>query len=1000
MERNINEFENTCGIKIENKILLALSFSHASYLNETGTISAFSDVERLAELGKDLFDLILAEYCFMNIDGNSGQLSTIRMILKSQNLAEEIVSYYCLRDFYKTGKGQRKDDIKSDVILYPVLAVIFLEYSYRQTVKFIDPILIKKFDEIFIEPITDFKTALQNWCQKKKITINYVVTETGPDHQREFKCILEISKVTVVGFGTSKKRAEQEAAKQYFHLHIPDNRWVECTPLDGIKKKKYTIPDQVISRYRFEQLQKVSILAPANSNLLNQSLIHRSYINEIKGRLTFEYGPLAFLGSFVQAFIYTLWIYEHFYELKMDNITNLTKLKAVLMKEENNVQFFDSWNLTPYVLMGKGQRQLGLNNSIKADIIQSLLSSLFISHKKHDSDQFLETLKLTLSNHIVQTLSRYNSYEFDAKTSLQELIHSISKQGNISYTYESHGDAHKLEFHAKCNLLKPNDYNYTWIGKGSNIKEATQNSAYTALLDIKEAIHINQSTPSDHQIRYKPLILDYHEQILGNISNVTTNKLRRLLKLCGSYGIESMLADRWSNAYNEISTFVSYQSSFTGLKSIEGFEKVLSRFQSHFSMKYSDLFNTSEYLKNLLAWLKHVTPQTHQSEMTPHMNGIIDAIQIFKHLDQSEFSQITLRDVWNDIVPLIPRQLKVSRMIDNDAWIFGNTVFLHWFFYSLLSLLRENVISKEKKLPVVISSSTLNSHTQRLEILFEHDEVKEQVYTDIRSIVTLCSLVFAEATVGAGVIRFDFLNAFSESDLIITEKKAVENILKKVHTIQLNAVKQLGSLGGIIHDLKNALMIFNRMLPVQSNGLESYSVDFVSLKTHLIEMAGSLISLLERREPNMHYINLLELSTELSRKIKSMASQKCKIRFSANIVSDEIVTDSSMLHSIIINIAKNAIESVSPEDGNVKVNINFNEEDLLLISIQDNGKGIPEDKLSNLFTSFFTSKSNGSGLGLPSVKRMVDMLNGIIEVESSSDFGTTFNILVPVEKAL
>jgi signal transduction histidine kinase len=69
----------------------------------------------------------------------------------------------------------------------------------------------------------------------------------------------------------------------------------------------------------------------------------------------------------------------------------------------------------------------------------------------------------------------------------------------------------------------------------------------------------------------------------------------------------------------------------------------------------------------------------------------------------------------------------------------------------------------------------------------------------------------------------------------------------------------------------------------------------------------------------------------------------------------------------------------------------------LLISIQDNGCGIPKDKISKIFDPFYTTKDSGKGLGLAIVNNIVHEHNGYIEVESELNVGTTFKIFLSVE---
>lgn len=68
----------------------------------------------------------------------------------------------------------------------------------------------------------------------------------------------------------------------------------------------------------------------------------------------------------------------------------------------------------------------------------------------------------------------------------------------------------------------------------------------------------------------------------------------------------------------------------------------------------------------------------------------------------------------------------------------------------------------------------------------------------------------------------------------------------------------------------------------------------------------------------------------------------------------------------------------------------------LTISIKDNGQGISPEHLTNIFSPMVSYKSNGTGLGLPISKKIIESHNGTISVDSAIGIGTTFIITLPV----
>ncbi len=99
------------------------------------------------------------------------------------------------------------------------------------------------------------------------------------------------------------------------------------------------------------------------------------------------------------------------------------------------------------------------------------------------------------------------------------------------------------------------------------------------------------------------------------------------------------------------------------------------------------------------------------------------------------------------------------------------------------------------------------------------------------------------------------------------------------------------------------------------------------------------------------------------------------------------------LRRLFVNLINNGIEAM---DENGVLKINFTQEDrYILTQVIDNGKGISEKDMKNLFTPFFTTKSRGTGLGLAIVRKIVDDHHGKIEVTSKVGQGTTFSVYLP-----
>jgi signal transduction histidine kinase len=98
----------------------------------------------------------------------------------------------------------------------------------------------------------------------------------------------------------------------------------------------------------------------------------------------------------------------------------------------------------------------------------------------------------------------------------------------------------------------------------------------------------------------------------------------------------------------------------------------------------------------------------------------------------------------------------------------------------------------------------------------------------------------------------------------------------------------------------------------------------------------------------------------------------------------------------MINLIENSIHSIE-EAGKIEIDVTEKDSDTVEIKLSDNGKGIPSEMINKIFNLYFTTKTNGSGIGLSVVQKIINEHNGIISVESRLNNGTVFTILIPKE---
>jgi PAS domain S-box-containing protein len=143
--------------------------------------------------------------------------------------------------------------------------------------------------------------------------------------------------------------------------------------------------------------------------------------------------------------------------------------------------------------------------------------------------------------------------------------------------------------------------------------------------------------------------------------------------------------------------------------------------------------------------------------------------------------------------------------------------------------------------------------------------------------------------------------------------------------------------------------------------------------------------------------NLEEFITEIIEEMNGLAKNDQHIHLEYN-GNKQVFSDKKLLKNIIVNLVTNAIK-FSEEGTEIDVSANVTNSDAM-ISVQDQGIGIPKEDVEHLFSSFFRSANavniQGTGLGLHIVKRFVELIGGRVTIESQLGAGTTITIVIPV----
>lgn len=151
-------------------------------------------------------------------------------------------------------------------------------------------------------------------------------------------------------------------------------------------------------------------------------------------------------------------------------------------------------------------------------------------------------------------------------------------------------------------------------------------------------------------------------------------------------------------------------------------------------------------------------------------------------------------------------------------------------------------------------------------------------------------------------------------------------------------------------------------------------------------------------EPSITNFDLVKLAEEITEEMQLMAKQNQNIIYQHTGKKSVIKLDPNLLKNCIINLVGNAIK-YSGENTFIEFNTEMNDKNCV-ITVKDNGIGIPESDQKNLFEAFFrahnTGNIPGTGLGLNIVARYAMLMNGKVDFKSSINNGTIFTISFPV----
>lgn len=204
---------------------------------------------------------------------------------------------------------------------------------------------------------------------------------------------------------------------------------------------------------------------------------------------------------------------------------------------------------------------------------------------------------------------------------------------------------------------------------------------------------------------------------------------------------------------------------------------------------------------------------------------------------------------------------------------------------------------------------------------------------------------------------------------------------------------------GIAHEFKNSIATivgYAQMSTTETDlrALQNYAREIHKESQALSNMVTDFLNFARPVMASMNETDLVELLESVIADFKNLRPGDYDVRFVAS--GDALVPcDATLMRQSFLNLLINATEAMEGK-GAIAVHLDAPpEKNQVRVTVEDNGRGIPESVVSKIFFPFFTTKTHGTGLGLSLVQKIVLAHNGRIEVKSTQGKGTSFIVTLP-----
>lgn len=231
----------------------------------------------------------------------------------------------------------------------------------------------------------------------------------------------------------------------------------------------------------------------------------------------------------------------------------------------------------------------------------------------------------------------------------------------------------------------------------------------------------------------------------------------------------------------------------------------------------------------------------------------------------------------------------------------------------------------------------------------------------------------------------------------LSESKNVINLHMNLKEFEKDKNMKI-NLFKITHEIKNPLAVIKGYLSMFDVNNKEKSIKYIKIIKSEVNRSLNLLSdfmeftKIKINTSNVIFNDLMDDIKEVLIPFFNAKNVKYNFNIEANI---EINIDYNRIKQVLINVIKNAVEACPNNIGLVSTTI-FKDKDYLYIFVKDNGSGMDKDTLDNILVPFFTTKENGTGLGVSLSKEIILSHKGEISYDSILGKGTTCKITLPL----